>query len=277
MFQVTCPPSRRNASMPSSRRVTPRRRLPQGRWGRTSLPRCGQRCRGRASGSEQRCTAHSEQAEIVRPASPYRQPAAPANVQRRPAISIGGIVSRLTRMPRYVVPQIRQTAIHANHASRLSSVSRPASLRRSGLDEVERAPADPGPAVDRHHFPGDEAGLRCGEKGNRVGDFVRPAPSLRRHQAVMRSTAACVFQSCLAAPGDASIGPGATALTRMPWGAHSTASVCVIDKTPAFAAAEWMVPAYRSRHSSRGWKRSIRRACARSCAVRPPASSRRCR
>ena len=53
----------------------------------------------------------------------------------------------------------------------------------------------------------------------------------------MRSTAACVFQSCRAAPGD-SIGPGATALTRIPWSAHSTASVCVIDMTPALAAAE---------------------------------------
>ena len=39
-----------------------------------------------------------------------------------------------------------------------------------------------------------------------------------------------------------SIGPGATALTRIAWGAHSTASVWVIDITPAFAAAEWIVP-----------------------------------
>ena len=57
----------------------------------------------------------------------------------------------------------------------------------------------------------------------------------------MRSTASGLFQSCRAAPSD-SIGPGATALTLIACGAHSTASVCVIDMTPALAAAEWIVP-----------------------------------
>lgn len=54
---------------------------------------------------------------------------------------------------------------------------------------------------------------------------------------VIRFTASGESHNCFAAPGD-SIGPGATALTRMPWPAHSAASVCVIDITPAFAAAE---------------------------------------
>ena len=58
---------------------------------------------------------------------------------------------------------------------------------------------------------------------------------------MIRSTASGLFHSCRAAPAD-SIGPGATAFTRMPCGAHSTASVWVIDMTPAFAAAEWIVP-----------------------------------
>jgi hypothetical protein len=59
---------------------------------------------------------------------------------------------------------------------------------------------------------------------------------------VIFSTASGVFHNCFAAPGD-SIAPGATALTRILCFAHSAASVCVIDITPAFAAAEWMVPA----------------------------------
>ena len=42
----------------------------------------------------------------------------PAMVHRSPPIRNGGIDSRLTRMPRYVVPQMRHTAIHAKYAIR---------------------------------------------------------------------------------------------------------------------------------------------------------------
>ena len=56
-----------------------------------------------------------------------------------------------------------------------------------------------------------------------------------RELGLLEATASGEFQSCLAAPAD-SIGPGATALTRILWRAHSTASVCVIDMTPALAA-----------------------------------------
>ncbi len=43
----------------------------------------------------------------------YSESSAPAISQRNPPISAGGMVSRLTRIPKYVVPQMRQTAIHA--------------------------------------------------------------------------------------------------------------------------------------------------------------------
>ena len=102
--------------------------------------------------------------------------------------------------------------------------------------------AQPGAAVDGQDLAGDEAGVRGDEERHGVGDFLRLAPPAERHASVIRSTASGVFHNCLAAPGD-SIGPGATAFTRMLCGAHSTASVCVIDITPAFAAAEWIVPA----------------------------------
>src|SRR5258708_39991926 len=83
----------------------------------------------------------------------------------------------------------------------------------------------------------------CGATKKVTASAISPGvPHLRRGTiSVIRSMASGVLQSCLAAPAD-STGPGATALTRMPWGAHSTASVCVIDKTSALAAAEWIVP-----------------------------------
>ena len=44
------------------------------------------------------------------------------------------------------------------------------------------------------------------------------------------------------APSVSAIGPGATALTRMPSGPHSTASVLVNASTAALAAATWTWP-----------------------------------
>jgi hypothetical protein len=38
---------------------------------------------------------------------------APASVQRNPPINMGGIDSKLTRIPKYVVPQMTHTAAHA--------------------------------------------------------------------------------------------------------------------------------------------------------------------
>ena len=93
------------------------------------------------------------------------------------------------------------------------------------------------PAVNGQDLAGDVAGWRRGEERDGVGDFLRRPHRRSGTIAVMRSTASGVLQSCFAAPGD-SIGPGATALTRIPCAAHSTASVCVIDMTPALAAAE---------------------------------------
>ena len=43
----------------------------------------------------------------------YDASSAPAIVHRSPPIKAGGIDSRLMRMPRYVVPQIRHTITHA--------------------------------------------------------------------------------------------------------------------------------------------------------------------
>ena len=173
----------------------------------------------------------------ARRASPCRSASAPpAIVQRRPPISIGGIDSRLIRMPRYVVPQIRQTASQAKSASRRSFGV------VSLLDKSERPASEPRAAVDRQDLAGDEPGLpaRPGTRRRR-----RPLPAVPHRFSgtisVIRSTASGVFHSCFAAPGD-SIGPGATALTRILCRAHSTASVCVIDITPALAAAEWIVP-----------------------------------
>ena len=42
----------------------------------------------------------------------------PATVHRMPPISAGGVASSATRMPRYVVPQMTQTAIQATYAER---------------------------------------------------------------------------------------------------------------------------------------------------------------
>src|SRR5215210_7939267 len=93
----------------------------------------------------------------------------------------------------------------------------------------------------------------------RISPVMKPAPGDTRNAtesaissalphrwsgtiSVIRSTASGESHNCFAAPAD-STGPGATALTRIRCCAHSTASVRVIDITPAFAAAEWIVPA----------------------------------
>ncbi len=59
--------------------------------------------------------------------------------------------------------------------------------------------------------------------------------------ATIASTRAGLTQSWRSVPS-VRTGPGATALTRMRWRAHSTARVRVRARTPAFAAAEGAVP-----------------------------------
>ena len=109
--------------------------------------------------------------------------------------------------------------------------------------ELERPAAQPRAAVDGQHFAGDVAGVLGDQERDRVRDFFRPAPPLQRHgcgdaiDGLRRSPRVVSRRPAIRSA------PGATALTRMRWRAHSTASVCVIDITPAFAAAEWMVPA----------------------------------
>src|SRR5690242_8861985 len=65
----------------------------------------------------------------------------------------------------------------------------------------------------------------------------RPAGTV----ASTRSRSAWVGQSAPPAPS-VSVGPGQIVLTRMLWGAHSTASVLVIANSPTFAEAECTVP-----------------------------------
>ena len=86
------------------------------------------------------------------------------------------------------------------------------------------------------------AGVRRNQKGHSVSNFHGLAPAASGTMLVMRSTASGLFQSCLAAPGglDRARRQGVHA---DPVLAHSTASVCVIDMTPALAAAECTVPA----------------------------------
>ena len=61
-----------------------------------------------------RCPTSIDRAGVRRATRDSPRAAGPAIVQRMPDISSGGIVSSVTRMPRYVVPQIRQTSTHAN-------------------------------------------------------------------------------------------------------------------------------------------------------------------
>ena len=136
-----------------------------------------------------------------------------------------------------------QTAIQAKYASRRSRGVEGTPAWTAPVAELERPASQPGAAVDGQDLAGDVAGVVRHQERHRVGDLLGLCPSAPAAPcSVIRSTASGEFHSCFAAPGD-SIGPGATALTRMPCGAHSTASVCVIDITPALAAAEWMVPA----------------------------------
>src|SRR5437763_9895912 len=65
----------------------------------------------------------------------------------------------------------------------------------------------------------------------------RPAGTVR----ATRASSSGVGHSAAPAPSVA-VGPGQIVFTRIPWDAHSTASVRVIATSPALAAAECTVP-----------------------------------
>src|SRR5687768_2327198 len=115
----------------------------------------------------------------------------PAMIQRSEDIAPGGIVSSVTRIPRYVVPQIRHTAIQAKSARRRSRwedavmasphAEAPAPRRGAALQKPVCAAGQPGSAVDRQHLAGDVSGMFRHEESHGVGDFVGLSPPLQRY------------------------------------------------------------------------------------------------
>ena len=109
------------------------------------------------------------------------------------------------------------------------------------LQQGEHAHPQPLTPIDGQHLAGDVRRAGADQEPHRISDL------LRRAEPTQRNAPADPFDQRFREPevlvrSPVRTGQGATAFTRMPYRAHSTASVRVNARTPALAEAEWAVP-----------------------------------
>ena len=96
-------------------------------------------------------------------------------------------------------------------------------------------PMPPSMAID---LAGDVLDLLAHQEGGHVGEFAVAADPAHRIARLVAVVVAVLGGLSRAQAPSVGKGPGAMALRRMPWRAHSTARLCVMTATPAFDMAE---------------------------------------